>query len=95
MGTDLPIGLPEIVKVRILLSPRTVSNLRKVLAMGRKRTGLRNRRRSGGRSVYSVERKARTADRYGEYQNGRQVKQDVIAGHALKWHETGEKYSTI
>lgn len=63
--------------------------------MARKRSGLRNRYRAGGRSAYSVQRKARTADRYGEYANGRQVKQDVIAGHALRWHETGEKYSTI
>ena len=56
--------------------------------MARKRTGLRNRYRSGGRSTYSTERKARSSDMYGEYQNGRQVKNDVIAGHVLSTHVT-------
>lgn len=56
--------------------------------MARKRTGLRNRYRQGGRSTYSVERKARSADMYGKYQNGRQVKNDVVAGRALSTHET-------
>lgn len=54
--------------------------------MARKRTGLRNRRRHG-RGPYSVERKARTADMYGEYQNGKQVKMDVIAGRVLVAHD--------
>jgi hypothetical protein len=35
-----------------------------------------------------VERKARIADMFGEYQNGRQVKNDVIAGRVLPTHIT-------
>jgi hypothetical protein len=54
--------------------------------VSRKRTGLRNRFRNG-RGPYSINRKARTADMYGEYQNGKQVKQDVIAGHVLVTHD--------
>lgn len=55
--------------------------------MARKRTGLRNRHRSG-RSTYSAQNKCRQADMYGEYQNGRQLKNDVIASHVLPQHKS-------
>jgi hypothetical protein len=54
--------------------------------MGRRHTGLRNRFRTG-RSTYSVERKSRTADRYGQYSNGKQIRADVIAGSILPLHD--------
>jgi len=46
----------------------------------RKRTGLRNRYRSRGRSRYSRLGKRRDADSYGHYINGRQDRPDMIAG---------------
>lgn len=49
--------------------------------MSRKRTGLRNRYRSGGQSPYSRQNKKRSADLYGEMQNGKVQRQDIIAGH--------------
>jgi hypothetical protein len=53
----------------------------------RKRTGLRNRGRSG-RSTYSVQNKSRRADRYGTYYGRRCESPDTIAGHTL--HATKE-----
>lgn len=47
--------------------------------MAKKRTGLRNRYRSG-RSTYSVQHKSRQADIYGKMTNGKIDSQDVIAG---------------
>jgi hypothetical protein len=46
--------------------------------MARRRTGLRNRKRTG-RSTYSKLGKARSADYYGSYVNGRQVSPERIA----------------
>lgn len=46
------------------------------------RTGLRNRRRSG-RGSYSVQRRGRTADHYGQVRNGTCT--DVIGGRAITW----------
>lgn len=60
--------------------PRTAVGLLRVGLPSR--TGLRNRRRSG-RGSYSVLRKGRMADRYGQVRNG--VCADVIAGHPVTW----------
>jgi hypothetical protein len=51
--------------------------------MARKRTGLRNRYRSGGTGTYSTQRKSREADRYGEYRNRSMLKPDIIAGRTM------------
>lgn len=59
--------------------------------MGRKQTGLRNRYRSG-RSTYSICHKSRTADKYGVYDKGRQLRADVLAGTALKLHQEWRHY---
>lgn len=48
----------------------------------RHRTGLRNRSRTG-RSTYSKRRKSVAADFYGQWERGRVVRPEVIAGHAL------------
>lgn len=50
--------------------------------MGRKSSGLRNRNRAGT-GPYSAYAKSRSKDSYGEYQNGRCVVRDNIAGHTL------------
>jgi hypothetical protein len=47
-----------------------------------KRTGLRNRFRTG-RGSYSRRRKAAAADRYGKYDRGAQKTADVIAGRRI------------
>jgi hypothetical protein len=51
--------------------------------MARKRTGLRNRYRSG-RSTYCAQDKAKSRDRYGKYMNGKCLDSDVIAGRTLR-----------
>lgn len=51
--------------------------------MSRKRTGLRNKYRTGGTGTYSAQRKARHADRYGAYKGRTMEKPDVIAGRTL------------
>lgn len=48
--------------------------------MSRKRTGLRNKFRSG-RSAYSIHQKSRSADDYGAYVNGANKVGENIAGH--------------
>jgi hypothetical protein len=50
--------------------------------MSRKRTGLRNRFRSG-RSVYSLKDKHASRDRYGKFTSGKQDTPDVIAGRTI------------
>lgn len=52
--------------------------------MGRKRTGLRNRFRTG-RSKYSTEHKAFTADRYGEYDQGKSKRPEKVAGRTIEY----------
>lgn len=51
--------------------------------MSRKRTGLRNRFRAGRSSNYTERRRENGQDRYGEYLNGKCVKEDVIAGRTM------------
>lgn len=46
--------------------------------MARRRTGLRNRKRTG-RSTYSRLGKSRSADYYGSYASGKQVTPERIA----------------
>jgi len=48
----------------------------------RKRTGIRNRYRTG-RGSYSLKRKSESRDRYGKFTNGRRDTADVIAGRTL------------
>ena len=50
----------------------------------RKRTGNRNRYRSG-RGTYSKRGKGPTADRYGSWDRGRQDRPDVVAGRTLAY----------
>lgn len=50
----------------------------------RKRTGLRNRFRTG-RSTYSGEHKSVGSDRYGEYTNGIRKTGEVVAGSNSRW----------
>lgn len=50
--------------------------------MARKRTGLRNRYRSG-RGTYSRQRKSESADRYGAWKDGRRQQPERIAGRLL------------
>ena len=52
--------------------------------MGRKQTGLANRRRSG-RSTYSKQHKSRGADRYARWSNGKRETADIIAGATLNY----------
>jgi hypothetical protein len=52
--------------------------------MARKRTGIRNRYRSG-KSSYSVKGKSTSRDRYGKFTNGRQDTPDVVAGRTLHY----------
>lgn len=54
----------------------------------RHRTGNRNRYRSRGSGSYSREHKARSADSYGTWTNGRQDRPDTIAGHTVLWRMT-------
>jgi len=61
--------------------------------VGRKQTGLRNRRRTG-RSKYSIENKTRFADRYGLYEKGKQTRADTVAGVTLPLHQ-GWRHSEI
>lgn len=56
--------------------------------MSRKRTGLRNRFRSG-RSTYSKMYKKTYRDTYGHFENGRKLRTEVIAGRALPFFYTG------
>ena len=58
--------------------------------MSRKRTGLRNRFRTG-RSTYSAKAKTVTADRYGQWNLGRQERPDVIGGHQLAYRTRPEE----
>lgn len=51
--------------------------------MSRKRTGLRNKYRSGGLSTYSRNAKRRDADSYGTWVQGRRSKPESIAGHPV------------
>ena len=51
--------------------------------MSRKRTGLRNRYRSGGTGTYSAQRKGKFADRYGSYRGRVCDTPDLIAGHTV------------
>jgi hypothetical protein len=48
----------------------------------RNRSGLRNRSRSGG-SPYAAKAKRMTADRYGEYNLGRQIRAEIINGRTI------------
>jgi hypothetical protein len=50
--------------------------------MSRKRTGLRNKYRSG-RGTYSRDRKAETADRYGTWDSGKRKQPERIAGKLI------------
>lgn len=52
--------------------------------MARKQTGLRNRYRSG-RSQYNIKGKSSRADRYGAWEQGRQVRSEIVAGHLLSY----------
>lgn len=52
----------------------------------RHQTGLRNRYRRG-KSSYCTNKKSQTRDKYGKCEIGRQQEADIIAGHALYWHE--------
>jgi hypothetical protein len=49
----------------------------------RKRTGLRNKFRTG-RSSYSISGKAKTADRYGSYNGGQAIRSESIAGKVFE-----------
>lgn len=47
-----------------------------------KSSGLRNRRRDG-RSPYSIKGKHFNRDTYGQWENGRQTRDDLIAGRYI------------
>ena len=54
--------------------------------MARKRTGLRNKYRSG-RSTYSLKKKSRNKDHYGKFVG--RFCEDIIAGHAVRYEAVG------
>lgn len=53
--------------------------------MARKRTGLRNKFRTG-KSTYSIRKKSTEADRYGSWSQGKRVAgAEVIAGRSMNY----------
>jgi hypothetical protein len=52
--------------------------------VSRKRTGLRNRNRTG-KHTYFLKHKSGTGDRYGEWAQGYQLRPDVIAGRVMTY----------
>lgn len=50
----------------------------------RKRTGLRNKFRSG-QGAYSRNRKRQISDSYGSYDRGVRSTPEVVAGHTVQW----------
>lgn len=49
-------------------------------------SGLRNRHRPNGRSPYARQGKHNSRDTYGQWDNGRQVRTDVIAGRNMPYY---------
>lgn len=57
--------------------------------MSQRGSGLRNRFRQGT-GTYSTSGKGRTADSYGEYNQGRCIREDMIASHRINATENDD-----